>query len=124
MKFDYPIFTLGNVDVNMNHYPDFDEAVKIWERRKARINWYNLFVTGYTESEEVAREFDELPYGKKVCFVPFESDLDSAWYISPEADKGAKNFADSIIRFFWGTFMYYDLFDMLLYGKKTPLIEM
>ena len=44
-KYYHPIATLGNVDIVLNHNPDFDEAVKIWERRKPRINWYNLFVT-------------------------------------------------------------------------------
>ena len=123
LKFDYPIFTLGNVDVHMNHYPDFDEAIKIWERRKARINWYNLFVAAYTESEEILQEFDALPYGKKVCFVPFKSDLDSAWYINPELKKDDP-FWRIVNLFGGGDPFYYDPFDMLLYGKKTPLIEM
>ena len=32
LKFNYPVVTLGNVDIEMNHYPDFDEAVEIWVR--------------------------------------------------------------------------------------------
>jgi len=123
LKFDYPIFTLGNVDIHMNHYPDFDAAVKIWERRKQRINRYNLFVTAYTDSEEILSEFDALPYGKKVCFVSFKSDLDSAWYINPKITKH-EYLWQKVNDFAKGLPFYYDPFDMLLYGKKTPLIDM
>ncbi|MBR0059963.1 MAG: DUF1919 domain-containing protein, partial [Selenomonadaceae bacterium] len=123
LKFDFPVVMLGNVDLYMNHYPDFDEAVKIWERRKARINWYNLFVTMSTESEETLEKFDALPYGKKVCFVPFKSDLDSAWYINPEI-KPDEPFWRIVHLFMYGDPFYYDPFDMLLYGKKTQLIDM
>lgn len=122
-ELNYPVVTLGNVDIHMNHYSDFDEAVKIWNRRKARINPHNLFVTAYTENEDIAREFDALPFGKKVCFVPFKSDLDSAWYINPEVKPGLE-FWDIVNHFGWGRIFFYDVFDMLLYGKKTPLIEM
>ena len=123
LKFDYPIFTMGNVSVYMNHYPDFDEALAIWNNRKQRINWYNLFVTMYTENEEILEQFDELPYSKKVCFVPFKSDLDSAWYINPEIKKD-ETFRRITSLYAIGDPFYYDMFDMLLYGKKTPLIDM
>lgn len=129
LKFDYPVYNLGNVLWHMNHYPNFDDAVKKWNERKQRINWYNLFVTAYTEEYEILEQFDELPYGKKVCFVPFKSDLDSAWYIDCR-------YINDILKKevpFWSVtdnfasgfpLYYYDIFDMLLYGKKTPLIEM
>lgn len=122
-RYYFPVFTLGNVDLVMNHYRDFDAAKEAWYRRKDKINWYNLFVTAYTESEEFAREFDALPFGKKVCFVPFKSDADSAWYINPEIKPGLA-FWDVVNHFGTGEPFYYDPFDMLLYGKKTPLIEM
>ncbi len=123
LKFDYPVVTLGDVDLNMNHYSDFDAAVAKWNARKQRINWYNLFVTMYTEDEKILREFDELPFGKKVCFVPFKSDVDSAWYTSlqPTEERPLWKIVNSIG---FSDINCYDLFDMLLYGKKTPLIEM
>ena len=120
----YPVFSLGNILLNMSHYRDKDEALAKWLERKTRINWYNLIAITFTEREENLREFDAMPFGKKVCFVPFKSNLDSAWYINPEIDKGAKNLEDIVNRFGFGHFVYYDPFDMLLYGKKTPLIEM
>ncbi|MBR1806572.1 MAG: DUF1919 domain-containing protein [Selenomonadaceae bacterium] len=120
----YPIVSLDDVTLNMMHYKTFEESVDAWNRRKARINRYNLLVTMYTESEDILREFDALPYGKKVCFVPFKSDADSAWYINPNVDADAKNFTEVVNRFSCGHYIYFDLFDMLLYGKKTPAIEM
>ena len=123
LKFDYPIVTLGDVTIHMNHYKTFEAAVAKWNERKARINWYNLFVTAYTENEEFLEEFDALPYGRKVCFVPFKSELDSAWYINPNTIPDLE-FWDIVNHFGFGNPFYYDTFDMLLYGKKTPLIEM
>ena len=123
-NFYYPIFTLNDIELNMNHYPDFNEAVAKWNERKKRINWYNLFVTAYTESQEFAEQFDELPYGKKVCFVSFKSNLNSAWYINPNIRKDLNGFGTIVNRFAMGAPFYYDVFDMLLYGKKTPLIDM
>ena len=123
LKFYYPVVTLGNVVINMNHYRDFNEAVAKWNERKTRINRYNLFVTMYTADEKILRAFDELPYGKKVCFVPFKSDVDSAWQINSESQRGIELWG-FINAFAQGKQFFYDPFDMLLYGKKTPLIEM
>jgi len=73
---------------------------------------------------KLLQEFDSLHYEKKVCFVPFKSNLDSAFYLNPKIDKKAKSFPDIVNSFGFGHVIYYDLFDMLLYGKKTPLIDM
>ena len=123
LKYHHPIVELGDITFVMTYYRDFDEATKIWERRKERINWYNLFVTMFTEDEKILREFDKLPYGKKICFVPFKSDLDSAWYINREILKDLP-FWNIVDLFGTGQPFYYDPFDMLLYGKKTQLIDM
>lgn len=114
---------MGDVMVHMNHYPDFDAALKIWEKRKARINWYNLFVTMYTERPENAEKFDQLPFAKKVCFVPFPMNLDSAWQVDPNATGKERPLWDTVNQFGMGNPHFYDMFDMLLYGKKTPLME-
>lgn len=119
-----PIAILGDITVNMIHYKTFEEAVEAWERRKARINWDNLFVTTCTEKMEILEEFDALPYDKKVCFVPFKSDLASAFYINPETIIEGGNLEGMVRKFAFGEIFYYDVFDMLLYGKKTPLIDM
>lgn len=125
-EIEYPVCALGDIEVSMVHYPTFKEAVTKWNERKQRINWSNLFVIAYTENEKTLQEFDALPYDKKVCFVPFKSDLDSAWYIDTKIYWGYENLPLGAIvhRFVWLELTYYDLFDMLLYVKKTPLIEM
>ena len=120
-KTDYPVFTLGNIDVHFNHYDKMDEAK--FNERKKKINRYNLFVEMYTEDKKILEQFDALPYGKKVCFVPFKSDLDSAWYVNPNFIKG-KAFWEIVHDYSRGIYFYYDPFDMLLYGKKTQLIDM
>ena len=122
--YEFPVANLGNISLNMMHYETFEESVELWEHRKTLINWYNIFVVMWTNSREELEQFDALPYGKKVCFVSFKSDLDSAWYINCEIDKDASRFVDVVLNFSRGKFFYYDLFDMLLYGKKTPLIDM
>ena len=123
---NYPVYTMGNVSIHMSHYHNFDEALKIWNNRKQRINWYNLFIEMYTTEQEILEQFDELPYGKKVCFVPFKSNLDSAFYINPDIKKDLNIDFGTLTRFFarGDSPSYYDMFDMMLYGKKTPLIEM
>ena len=134
--YDVATFICGNVPVIMSHYPDFDEAVRKWEERTRKINWYNIFVTMMTDSPEVLEQFDALPYGKKICFVPFKSNLDSAYYINHEKafqlnpkakrkDLKPEGFTWEIVNRSAIDFkFFYDPFDMLLYGKKTPLIEM
>ena len=112
---------------DLNHAKSF--AVVCIDRNYLLGRRHKQFVTTYTEDEEILQEFDALPYGKKVCFVPFKSDLDSAWYIDLEIDNVAKekygqNMRARLDRFGWGYVFYYDLFDMLLYGKKTQLIDM
>lgn len=122
--FQFPIAKCADILLNMMHYKNFEESVEAWERRKPRINWDNIFVIMWTESSKILEQFDELPYEKKACFVPFKSDLNSAWYVNRDLDKKSKRFVDVFINFAKGRLFYYDLFDMLLYGKKTPLIDM
>ena len=124
LKVDYPLAILGNISLRFNHYKTFEDALNKWNARKQKINWYNLFVTLNTESKEILEQFDALPYGKKVCFVPFKSNLDSAFYINPETNK-SKAFWEITHDYARGYLpLYYDMFDMLLYGKKTPFIKM
>lgn len=117
---------LGDIWLSTMHYETFEEFIDMWDRRKTRINWDNIFVEMFLIKEEknLLEQFDALPYAKKVCFVPFKSNFDSAWYIDPKIDKTATRFDLALNRFARGSLFYYDVFDMLLYGKKTPLIDM
>ncbi len=86
LKRDYPVCRLGDISLNFNHYTDYDSARESWNRRLKRINWDNLFVVSATTSIAVAEEFEQLPYEKKLIFVPFQNDLKSNVYI-PYYDK-------------------------------------
>lgn len=70
LKRDYPVGLLGDIRLYFNHYVDFESARQSWEKRKTRINRENLLCVSYTESEEVALEFDKLPYTNKLIFIP------------------------------------------------------
>ncbi len=127
LKFDYPVFALNDVLIYMNHYRDPDQAIKTWNERKQRINWDNIFVAGYTETPEILAQFDELSIEKKMCFVPFRSKLASACYINAQLRDNRNSgsiFGLAVNDYGSGRPWYYDPFDMLLRGKKTPLIEM
>ncbi len=65
-----------------------------------------------------ASEEDFLKFLKNPI-VDFESDLDCAFYVKPEF-FGSTDFWKII--YWWGYSIHYDFWDMLLYGKKTPLI--
>ena len=41
---DYPIGTLGDIQINFMHYSSPEEAVEKWEERKQRINFDKIFV--------------------------------------------------------------------------------
>lgn len=121
---EFPVAMLGDITLYMMHYKTFEEAVEAWEKRKQRINWDNLILIMAIERKESLELFDALPYDKKVCFVPFKSDLPSAFYIEPRLTEQLPRFVDIVNATAQGKPFYYDPFDMLLYGKKTPLLDM
>ena len=122
--FEYPIYGLLDVNLFMNHYSidNADLAEEKWYKRVERINWDNVLVIMQTEEYEILERFDKLPYKKKACFVSFESPLESAFYI--DTKESGLSLPDTINRsgYGWNDKWYYDLFDLLLEGKKTPLL--
>lgn len=81
---DYPVAMLGDITLYCKHYADFAEVSAAWERRKALIDWDNLFIimtdrdfippvpvgtgAGFC-GEDTIRAFSALPYQNKVCLV-------------------------------------------------------
>ncbi len=133
---DYPVFMLGDLEIHMNHYHDIEEAEIKFAARKDRINWSNFLVEALLQDREQIKTFLGLPYIKKVCFSPFDIDHPSVYFMDMErlelkkhiaTSKECQNYTDSqkldwtILRFAEGKWHFYDLFDMLLYGKKTPV---
>ena len=116
----YPIFWLDGTQWFMNSYASDADALELWNARKNKINWSNVLVTMHTSSPAVLERFDCLPYAKKVCFVPFETDLESGFYINTAQCGG--NLLHASEGVITGDVQAYDVWDLLLYGKKTPLI--
>ncbi|MBQ9537562.1 MAG: DUF1919 domain-containing protein [Desulfovibrionaceae bacterium] len=120
LKTEYPIGQIDNIKLFFNHYKNFTKAKNIFYERRKRINWFNLLVVTYTDSESKLKEFDNLPYAKKVCFTSFPSNLDSAYYLETYQEKPLELW-DRCNHVAAGRLQKYDYFDMLLYGKKTLL---
>lgn len=70
----YPVIKLNDATIHFNHYTDFNEAVDIWNRRKERINYDNLFIEMTAKNYEDIERFQELPYENKICFTMLSCD--------------------------------------------------
>ncbi len=122
LKINYPIFAADDITLNMNHYADFDVARAKWRERCRRINWDNILAVMYTDAPKVLDEFNKTTTYRKVCFTNFQTDLDCGFYIEPRFTQGLELWqpvnliAQNLIACF-------DLWDLLLDGKKTPLEE-
>lgn len=124
-QFDYPVCDLNGLAVNMVHYREFSAAKAAWYERLQRVNWYNLVVMMATESEEVLARFNALPFARKFCFTPLAADSPNVCHLPAEVLTDAAGspapLSSSVDRVFAHLCRTYDLWDMLLYGKKTPL---
>lgn len=120
---NYPVFMLHDIEIHMNHYGNMtiEEAKSVWEKRASRINWFNLVIAMETEDPKILEEFDKLPYTKKICFVPFKTNLESGFYVNCNIVKSQP---------LWWHVNYMaklqlppccDFFEVLNYGKKVQL---
>lgn len=82
---EYPVARLGDIRIYFVHYESKEEAVRKWNTRKERIDWDNLFIIGCEKdgcTYETLREFDSLPYERKVIFTKADyAEFSSAFYI-------------------------------------------
>ena len=115
----FPVATLDDVSLWMNHYKDFEEAADIWERRKARIKWDNLFVMFFDDDPKRVERFLELPYEHKVCFVPWETNIDGLISVPYRQIEQLKRypFWEVVNNLALGDFVLYDDVE-LIYGSK------
>lgn len=69
MEYKYPIGVIGDFEIHFLHYHSEQEAVEKWNRRKARINFENLYVqmskNEYSD-HAILKEFEQLPFKNKV----------------------------------------------------------
>lgn len=74
-KVAYPIGKISDIEIHFLHYENQDIALEKWEKRKKRINWDNLFIACTDRdrmTESLMKEFDVLPFEKKVIFTANE----------------------------------------------------
>lgn len=116
LNINYPICSCLDIKLYFNHYESFELANECWERRKKRINWNNLFVMMQTKDKRIAERFSELPYLKKICFVPFEQQNPNNCYInySHRTEKPFWAVVNGIAR---GRYLYYDVVELLSEGE-------
>ena len=119
---EYPVFSIGDAILHMNHYSDPEDAASIWYKRLGRLNPDNILIMMFTDDKEEVAAFHYLPFKKKVCFVPFPCDLPDVYPIPPSIDRNAE-FWQLVLAVADGSLECYDLFDMLIEGKKTQIIE-
>lgn len=119
---DYPVAVLSgegalkDIELHFLHYPNFDEANKKWETRKARLHMDSLYLIwtfmGMEPNEELYIRAQNLPIKNKVIFVNHPVDREKFpdfFYI--------KGFENQIGTGQLGEFMnlrgerYYDQFD-------------
>ena len=116
------VYQMGGIEWEMNEHSDFETVVnQQWIERARKINWDNLLIAMHTESPEILAEFDKLPFAKKVCFVPFETNLDSGYFVNFHQISGIPDLGSAVNGIASGVLPLFDMWDMLLYGKKTPL---
>lgn len=69
---DYPICSLGDLELHFLHYSSFAEAKEKWTSRAKRIDKNNLFIMMScfdANDHKYLERFDNLPFKNKVIFV-------------------------------------------------------
>lgn len=71
-QFDKPIGILDDVEIVFLHYKSQEEALEKWNRRKARVNFDNIFLKFSWMNlctDEHLEKFDSLPFKNKIVIV-------------------------------------------------------
>ena len=92
----YPVMSLDDVEVRFNHAKTPEEAAEEWNKRRERINWDNLFVQMKTTNIEDELVFNRLEqFEKRICFVPYETELAHSFYV-PNYGGGSEHLFDRV----------------------------
>lgn len=120
--YSYPVAMLGDITLYFQHYESEKQVREIWNRRKGRINWDNLYVMMTDRDgcdDALLRRFDALPYDNKVVFthVP-QPEISSAVYIPGFEDQNSVGVCSEFVNG-WSGKRHYDSFDFVswLNGK-------
>lgn len=120
LDMDYPVCECGDIELFFNHYPSFQLAEAAWERRKKRINWNNIIVVMYTQSEDIVKQFDEIPIDKKICFTDFQCQYKSAYYLDFATNLNIPLYR-VVSNMAWGIYPYYDVIELIRSGTIKKL---
>ena len=122
-RYQYPVYLADDIKIYFSHYRDAtqrEQARADWLKRREKINYDNVLAVMHTDNPEELAKFDRLPFEKKACFTNFESDLPSAFYIPPKFFN-AKRFWTVTNNTARNSVQCFDMWDLLLDGKKTPI---
>ncbi len=109
---EYPVGVCGDIEIHFNHYKNFDDAKADWKRRRERIRWDRIFIMMYTEDDSAAARFSQLPYERKICFVPFKSELQGVYTI-PWRKRENVSFFEIVNGIASGRYHDYDILSIL-----------
>lgn len=122
---NFPIAICDDISINFNHYNTFEEANEKWEERKKRINWDNIIIEMFTCNPMIEEAFNDLPYEKKVCFVPYKTDKKYSIGLDCIIKNEFSNFDIQIIinRLAKNRLLYYNPFDLLETGNISCIAK-
>lgn len=116
-ELDCPVACIGDLHFRFTHYHICEDEIKeIWNKRRMRINWNNLFVVLCEKkgcSIEQMEQFEALPYKNKVILTCYHyPKLECAFHIKGFESIG---YIDNLLKDMPGIFptarRFYDQFD-------------
>ena len=125
LKHDFPVIGCDDITLYCNHYKTFEEASSSWERRKSRINYDNIFVMFFCETQNEVDDFLKIPYDNKICFINFKSSSirsnHNVIYINYKDSSKLKDlyFWQVIINMSKGVYICYDIFSLLTHSNSS-----
>ena len=126
-KCQAPIGYLGEGDrkihIRFNHHIKFEQAKKDWDRRKARVNFNNIFVKiNINDGDSTKMEkFKSLQLANKVAFVPKDFHIYTSRLYNGNLKGGIESFP-AYIRDMYSLQKEIDILSMLL-GEKDYFRE-
>ncbi|MCI9141201.1 MAG: DUF1919 domain-containing protein [Lachnospiraceae bacterium] len=93
---DFPVMKLDDIEIWCNHDESISEAQDKWDRRKKKINFKNIMLIMYTETEETGRRFLDIEQYKKVLFVSEKSTLEGKDVYRLKMFPGQKEFWETV----------------------------
>lgn len=122
----FPTAKCGDVELYFIHYNSFAEAREIWNKRKKKINWENIFVMFGSESRKMVEKFENLHYENKICFSPFNVESQKNIQIDFYAGRMARehySFGAMVACLASEQYQYIDLIDLLYDGTITKISQ-